>query len=807
MHLESLQRGFRSSVRLCRRNPGHVGLVVVILGLGMGAATAALNVASSVLFSPLPVAGESRLVLITKTLSAGSTLMPFSYAEIAAWRAASRTLESVAGVQYDGAWPWPAQYRDRTLTVTGATVTGDFFATLGAEPVFGRLLTAEDAKVGSDDVAVLGYGLWQRQFGRDPTIIGQQMRLNGRAATIVGVAPGGFAFPKGAEVWQPLIAAPEVLDEGWFTLLGRLKPTATLAQASDEASALLTQLRWAAPQHSPQNARTRVGPLKDALIGDVRPVMALFVAAAVLLFLSGCINVMILLLVRGTERAREISIRAALGATPSALVGQLVTETALWAVAGGGLGAVLVYWLQRSLIAAAPTGIPRLDTIHFNDRTIAWVAGAALLSVLIAGVAPALWTVRSALFSRLSGPGIDGSVSPRAQLGRQALVAAQLAFALLVTVAGALLVHTLRQLQTADLGFSPAKLSVAHVPLVGSAYGDPGRRLRMFDELVARLEAVPGIAAATPVLLRPFTGTEGWDATFAAEGQRAGDVAMNPGLHLEAVAPNYFATLGVSIVRGRAFNEFDRQGALPVAILGESLARRAWPDESPLGKRLKFGGADSPAPWMTVVGVLRDLRYRDVKTPPPAIYVPLQQSPFPPRFLILRASVDGLPVLALTRRALQEIDATEPVTEAATIDDLLKTQLAGPKFHMFALVLFAIVAVLLAGVGVFGVLGAFVTQRRREVGLRVALGADRRQVGRLVLSKVGWPVGLGLIVGTSLAFAATPFLGPLLFRVSAYDVSSFAAGWIVLLAITALASLIPLRRAARIDPVVLLRSE
>ena len=422
-------------------------------------------------------------------------------------------------------------------------MTGDFFATLGAQPVFGRLLTAEDAKVGADDVAVLGYGLWRRQFGGDPTIIGQRMRLNGRAATIVGVAPSGFAFPKGAEVWQPLIAAPEVLQEGWFTLLGRLKPTATLAQASDEASALLTELRSVAPPRSPQNARTRVVSLKDAVIGDVRPVMALFVAAAVLLFLVGCINVVILLLVRGTARAREISVCAALGATPAALIGQLVVETTVWVVVGGGVGTFAAYWLQRSLVAGAPAGITRLDTIHFNDRTLTWVGGAALLSVLIAGIAPAFWTVRSALFSRLRGTGADGSSSSRAQVGRQVLVAAQLAFALLVTVAGALLVRTLQQLQIADLGFSPAKLSVAHVPLVGSAYDDPERRLQMFDELVTRLQAAPGVAAATPVLLRPFTGTDGWDATFAGEGQRADEAAANPGLHLEAVAPNYFSTL------------------------------------------------------------------------------------------------------------------------------------------------------------------------------------------------------------------------------------------------------------------------
>ena len=805
--MTSLQHGFQSALRLTRRNPGYVGLIVAILGLGIGATTAALSVASSVLFSPLPVADESRLVLITKTLSAGSTLTPFSYAEIAAWRGASRTLESVAGVQYDGAWPWPAQYGDRALTVTGATVTGDFFVTLGAQPVFGRLLTPEDARVGADDVAVLGYGVWRSQFGGDPTIIGQRMRLNGRAATIVGVAPSSFAFPKGAEVWQPLIAAPEVLQEGWFTLLARLKPTATLAQATDEASALLTQLRSVAPPHSPQNARTRVVSLKDAVIGDARSVMTLFVAAATLLFLVGCINVTILLLVRGTERAREISVCAALGATPAALIGQLVVETTLWVVGGGGLGAFAAYWLQRSLVAAAPEGITRLDTIHFNERTLTWVGGTALLSMLIAGVAPAFWTVRSALFSRLRGPGADDSSSPRAQVGRQVLVAVQLAFALLVTVAGALLVRTFEQLQTVDLGFASANVSVAQVPLVGPAYRDHERRLQLFDELVTRVQAAPGIAAATPVLLRPFTGTDGWDATFAREGQRADEAAANPGLHLEAVAPNYFSTLGVSIIRGRAFNEFDRKGALPVAIVGESLARRAWTEVSPLGKRLKFGGADSPAPWMTVVGVVRDLRYRDIKAPPPAIYVPLRQSPFPPRFLILRASAEHLPTLAITQGALKQLDAAEPVTEAATIDDLLTTQLAAPEFHMFALGLFALIAVLLAGVGVFGVLGAFVAERTREIGLRVALGATRAQVRRSILSKIGWPVVLGLIVGTSAAFATLPFLHPLLFRVSAFDGSSFIAGWIVLLVITLLAALAPLRRAVQIDPVVLLRSE
>lgn len=805
--MHSTLQAVRNAIRVTRRNPGFVALVVLTLAIGIGATAAAMNVAASVLLTQLPVKDDSRLVLITKAVPTGSTLIPFSYAEVTAWAEASRTLENVAGVQYDGAWPWPAELGDRALTVTGTAVSGNFFDVLGAQPIVGRLLGAEDAMAGAEEVVVIGYGLWRRQFGGQPGVVGQRIRLNGRPATIVGVAPAGFAFPKSADVWRPLVATPDVVHEGWFTLIARLKPNATITHAAEEAALLLDRLHTSAPEGLPRGLRTAVISLKEAIVGDVRPVLSLFVAAAVVLFLVSCVNVMNLLLIRSTTREREMAVSAALGATPRRLIIQLIAETTVFAAAGFVVGALVAFWLQRALIAAAPTGLPRLDQVGFDGRTLALAAAGSVLGAVLAGLAPALWTARRSLSLGLRGDSTRGLPTTRRQIGRQTLVASQIAFALLVTVAAALLVRSLQQLQAADLGFSLDRLSVVHVPLVADVYKDPQRRQQFFDELVSRMEALPGIVAATPVLLRPFTGTEGWDATVTVEGQSREEASANPGLHLEAVLPNYFSTMGIPILRGRAFAESDRQGSQPVIIVSESLARYAWPESTALGKRLKFGGPESSASWMTVVGFVNDLRYRDLDVPPPAIYVPLRQTPFPARFLILRASVDDAPVLSMTQRTVKEIDPAEPIAEASSIAELLAGDVAGPRFHMFALGLFAAVTVALAGVGVFGVLGAFVAQRSRELGLRAALGANLSDLRGLVLSKVGWPAALGLSAGTCAAVATMPLLRPLLFQVSAMDARAFAAAWVVLVLASVVACVIPLRRAGRIDPVVLLRSE
>lgn len=526
-----------------------------------------------------------------------------------------------------------------------------------------------------------------------------------------------------------------------------------------------------------------------------------------LVFLVGSINVISLLLVRGTTRAREISVCAALGATQWRLIRQFTAESAILAAAGGVFGAFVAFWLQRALVAAAPAGVPGLEQVGFDGRTLSLAAAGSVLAAVVAGVAPALWSVRRSLFGGLRGDPSHGSTTPSVQIGGQILVASQLAFALLVTITAALVVRSLQQLQAADPGFSLERLSVVQVPLVAPVYNDPQRRRQFFDELVSRMEALPAIAAATPVLLRPFTGTDGWDAHFTLEGQGPEEASANPGLHLEAVLPNYFSTMAIPIRRGRAFAESDRQGSQPVIIVSESLARYAWPESTALDKRIKPGPPESSAPWMTVVGVVGDLRYRDFKAPPPAIYVPLRQVPFPPRFLIVRTSVEDVPVLSTTQHIVKEIDPAEPVPEAASVVELLAGELAGPRFHMFALGLFALVAVLLAGVGVFGVLAAFVAERSRELGLRLALGANLTDLRAHVLSKVGWPAALGLSVGTFAAFATTALLRPLLFQVSRLDARAFAAGWIALALATILASLVPLHRAGRVDPVTLLRSE
>jgi putative ABC transport system permease protein len=805
--MRDVPQAFRQALKVVRREPRFVATLVLTLAVGIGATTAALSVAASVLLSPLPIKDESRLLLVNKTLPTGSTLVPFSYAEISAWVEASRTLEAVGGVQYDGAWPWTADLGDRAITVTGTAVSGNFFDVLGAQPLLGRLLHAEDAVTGAEVVAVIGYGLWRHHFGSNPAVVGQTVRLDGRPARIIGVAPKGFAFPRGADIWRPLDAAPDTINEGWFSLVARLKPGTTLAQATQESPALLQQLRGIAPKGQPADLRAVTMPFKDAIVGDVRPVLALLIAAATLLFLVSCLNVANLLLVRSTKRERETAVRAALGASRLRLIGESIAESLSLAVAGGVLGAFAAFWLLRALVAGAPAGLPRLDQVTFDSRALGFAAAGTLLGAVLAGVGPALWTVRASMFGHLrSGSTLD-SGTRGAQVKSQVLITLQLAFALMVTVAAALLVRSVQQLQRAELGFSPDRLTVVPIPLVGPEYRDPERRRQFFDQLVSRMEVVPGIAAATPVLLRPFTGTDGWDATFTVEGQGREEASVNAGLHLEAVLPNYFSTMGIPIRRGRTFADTDGERSLPVVIVSESLARRAWPTSNALGKRLKFGSPEQSAPWMTVVGVVGHLRYRDLQAPPPAIYVPLPQTPFPARFLMVRASVEDAPVLAITRRVVREIAPAEPVVEAASIDALLQGELAAPRFYTKAIGVFALLAVVLAAVGVFAILATFVAQRSGELGVRVALGATPNNIRRFVLARMAWPTTLGLVLGTAAVLVGSQFLQPLLFAVSALDAGAFATGWLTLGAASLGASLIPSQRATRVNPISLLRPD
>jgi predicted permease len=797
----------RHGVRAVQRAPGFVTLVVLILAVSIGATTAAVNTAVGVLLTPLPVHDDSRLVLITKALPAGQPLIPFSTAELRAWEAASQTLDAVAGVQYDGAWPWPAESGSLTFTVTGTTVSADFFEVLGARPSAGRLLRRQDGMAGAEEVAVIGHDLWRGRLAGNRDVIGRHLRLNGRPVRIVGVAPPGFAFPHGADVWQPLRTTPEALNEGWFSLVARLTPETTAAQVNDETAALLERFRSIAAAGRGLEPRTAVVPLRQALIGDSRLVVVLFVAAAVLLFVVGCGNVANLLLVRGTARHREIAVRLALGATRGRLATRLLAEAASLAAAGAALGMLIGFWLQRALALSAPAGLYGLGEAAYGGRVVWLAAACATAGAVMTGIGPALWTARARPADGLrSDPG-TGSGSTRGQMGRQTLVGLQLAFALVVTIGAALLLRSLHELQSADLGFVPERLTVVEVPLVTPAYQNRDRRLQFFEELASGMEARPEVAAATPVLLRPFTGTDGWDATFSLEGQGREEASANPGLHLEAVLPNYFSTMDISILGGRAFLDSDREDSEPVVILSRSLARYGWAGSSALGHRIKFGPPDRTAPWMTVVGIVGDVRYRDLDAPPWAIYLPLRQVPFPPRFLIVRASVDAAPVRAMTERIVREIDAAEPVPDAMPVSRLLEGELAGPRFQMLALGVFSVAIVLLAAIGVFGVLSAFVAQRTRELGVRVALGARRRDLRRLVLGKVGWPTLLGLIAGTGAAAITMPLVRPLLFQIGVLDWRAFASSAIVLALVTLVASVVPLRRAGRVDPVALLRGD
>jgi putative ABC transport system permease protein len=803
--LGNVLREFRFALRGLVKARSVTWLAIVILGVGIGSTAAALNVALGVLATPLPVRDDSRLLILSKHLPGSTTKVPYSTAEIAAWRQATQTLQNAAGFQYDGAWPYPAQIDGRDSVVAGALISGEFFDVLGVMPAMGRLVRPDDARAGSEPVCVIGHGLWQREFGGDRAAVGRRLRLYGQPVTIIGVAPPGFAFPQGVDVWRPLRITPTLLNAGAFGLVGRLKPDASVAQVSREAEVLLQRLRDVMPPGVQRDVQVSAVPLRDAVVAQARPVLLLFVAAAILVFVVGCINVTMLLMARGSARGHEMAVRSALGATQWLLVRQLAVEGACLAAAAGVVGTVVAFWLQRTLVLLAPDTLPRLEQVGFDARAVSLIGLVSLISIFPAGVAPSLFPAYGGVALRLRGAATErGQARP---VISQLLVGTQLAFALLVTMSAGLLVESLAQLQAVKLGFSADGLTGVSVPLVGAQYGDIEHRRRFFDELVTRVEALPNIVAATPVLLEPFTGVNGWDSSITAEGQNTEEAAANPGLHMETAFPNYFTTMKIPLRQGRPFTDADREGALPVVIVSDSLAHRLWPGEMVIGKRIKRGPPTGPEPWLTIVGLVGDLHYRDLMAPPPAIYLPLRQTWFPPRVLMVRTTDPNVPVLELVSRIVKSIDADEPIPKAFPLSSLLAHELSGPRFFMLGLALFAAVVLVMAGVGVFGVLATFVGQQSRELGIRAALGATKHDLRRIVLFTLSWPALVGLVLGSVLAPVAGRLVGPLLFNVSTAAPSALVAGWIVLGLTTLLAALVPLRRAVRVDPVTLLRSE
>ena len=622
---------------------------------------------------------------------------------------------------------------------------------------------------------------------------------DGPAYTIVGVMPQGLDYPKDTDFWAPVVPSmsPDALSLMGFYVIGRLVPGATPRNAGDELTTYLRRADaspWQRELHGVATLWPRI------VIGDVRPAVMAFAAAAGLLLLITCTNVANLLLVRGIARVRELAVRLAIGATRTRIVLQLFTENALLAIAGGALGVAVAAGAVRLFIALAPPDVPRLDEVHLNAVALASALGITTIAIMLFGLAPAILASRVQLEAALRSDTRQSTT--RSRIGAEALVAAQFALALLVLAGAGLVGRSLLNLQRAQLSLNPSRLLIGELALRSDLLASPEKQRAMLEQLIPQLEAIPGVRAVSPVVAVPFSGAAGWDGKPAAEGQSPEEAAANPMLNMEVVAPGYFTTLGVPVLRGRIFTDRDREDAPAVVVVSQSAARHYWPGDDPIGKRLMMG--DDLERVFTVIGVVPDTRYRDLREARPSIYFPLSQSffPFVPTTLAIGTDSPSAAPVSTIRRVISETAPGVALVSAASFGTFLEGPLAQPRMNAFLLAVFAAAALTLASVGLFGVMATMIRQRTKELGIRLALGASPRDLERMVMRR-GLTIGTaGLVVGLLGAFLANRLIAALLYEVSPTDGVTLLVVAALLVGIAGLASAIAARQSTRIDPVL-----
>ncbi len=806
--VESVRQDLRFGARTLRRSPGWFVGVVLTVALGIGLATAVFTIAEALLIRPLPVRAQDQLVVLWGITRDGRTdHFPLLYDDAREFARRAQTLQQVEFFSYGGAQPVPIRIDAGIVRLRRSLVSGGYFDLLGTQAMLGRALRPEDDVRGAAAVAVLSYSAWQKFFGSAPNVVGQQIVLHydDTRYTIVGVMPRGLDYPQGVEFWTPVVPNSRPLGDqpiyAELNAIGRLREGMSVSQAEEEMTrffATTKSVSWGVRGVAHAFARD--------VVGDARPAVLAFAAAAGLLLLITCINVANLLLVRGLARIREVAMRTALGASRARIIGQLLIESMLIAFSGGLAGACLAAAAVRGFIALAPAGTPRLDEIHVTGQVVAGAIAITTVATLLFALGPALMTSRVELQSALRAGTPQSGGGRGSRLATNALVVGQMTLTVVVLSAAGLLTRSLIGLERVNVAFDPARLTVAELALPRDYMGDASRQIAMLEQLVPRLEAMPGVRSVAPVLTPPLAEVGGVFGRIPAEGQSQADIARNPAVTYELATPSYFTTFGIQLLTGRTFTDADRAGALPVVILSRSAANQYWPGADPIGKRLVRGKTD----FFTVAGVVEDTHYRDLRNPRPSIYIPLRQSIFPsfaPTTLVIATGARAANFAAELRRVVTEVAPGVAVAAVVPFESFVAGSLAQPRLNALLLMLFAGASLALAAVGLFGVVATTVRQRTRELAVRAALGATPAELRRAVLTQAVSLGAAGATLGVLASLATMRAFSTMLFGVNPTDAPTLGAVCALLLCVTFVAAILPARRAQRVDPMLALRSD
>ena len=804
--MDSLLQDLRYAVRSLLRRPGFAAVVVLTLALGIGANTAIFSVVNAVLLRPLPYADPERLVMVWgryADFGRTSTSLP----DFVDWKAGATSFAQMAA-RHNAVFNLTGDGEPEQLTAD--RVTANFFPTLGVRPQLGRAFLPEEEKVGGDDdVVVLSHGLWQRRFGGDPRIVGREVTLSGRPFTVIGVAPRDFRFLRDVDLWAP--ARMDTVGQRraeYLTVFGRLKPGVTVQQAGAELAGVLKRL---AEQYPETNAtlQSEVVAMKDDLVGDVRPALLVFSGAVGLVLLIACANVANLLLARAAAREREVAVRVALGAGSGRLVRQLLTESVVLSVIGGAAGLVLASLAVSALRASGTEILPRLGEVRVDVAVALFALLLAVVTGLLFGLAPALRVGGGgggALHAALR-EGARGAAGGAVTRLRNALVLGEVAVAVVLLVGAGLLIRSFDKLNRVDPGFNPRGVLTYGVILPRARYGNLEEVPAVYERLLERTRQIPGVRHAAVSTTLPMEGTGYW--SFAIEGRQS--VTGGPGQDLQPfdVSPDYFRTLGVPLRSGRLIEPSDAPGAPRVAVVNEELVKRYFGGKDPVGARLTYGDpTDTAAVWWTVVGVVGTVAQEGLKAKPYAqMYRPIAQAPARGLWVSMRTAGDPLAAATAARAALKAVDAELPLNDMQTMEQRVADSLAQPRVSVTLLTVFAAVALALAAVGIYGVVSYAVTQRTREIGIRMALGAKQGDVLRLVVRQGMLPAVAGVALGLAGALAATRAMASLLYGVGAADPLTFAVVALFLATVALVATYVPARRATRVAPTEALRYE